>query len=257
MTTLDATFYSAGFMPEDRKGNPIPTRRGVLTAGLTYQVHGKGTIQVTGGNDATDTFQPKVNSVAIVAAPVVWATSHAATATAIAVAINAFYLANYSAASAQAGTLYYFATVSTDTVTVHQVNAGTITGALICTVVNDAAATVVDFAGDTDTPVAIYAGITSVPTGNYLTLAFDEAQLLWMTAAQRSRIAPVALLPDNAQAFELFAGRLEPGASGAAPAGRTITANATREIPWMDADTLMVISTAGAGVWDYELSYIA
>lgn len=255
-STLTSEKKSAAGMPLDKYGNPIPHDRAVLTAGLTYHLHAKGTVEVTGGAAGSDTFVVKVNSIAIMLV-VGWNTSHSATAILIANAINTFFLANYTKAAADDGDLFYFATVSAAVVTVHQVNPGTITGALATTVVNSATTTDVDFAGDTDSVVPIYAGITTVPSANYLTLGFDKTKLIFLTETEQNELAPVSFFPAAAQDFELFAGRLEPGASSAVPAGRTVAAASTRDIPWVDASALYVFKPASNGVWDYSLGYIS
>ena len=126
----------------------VGTYRARVTTGLRTRPLATGTIQVTTAG-AADTFDPKVNSVSLVSAPVVRDTNINTTAAAIATAINA-NAANHN----------YFATVSTDTVTVRQKKSGAITGALATTVTGTGATTTTDFSIDTDTWTEFVSGAT-------------------------------------------------------------------------------------------------
>lgn len=127
----------------------IQAYRARVNFGLRSRPLGSGTIEVTGGAAGTDTFDPQVNGVSLVSAPVAWTTSHNATATAIATAINANY-ANHN----------YVATVSADTVTVMQRKSGAITGSLATVVAANATTTDTDFSNDTDTWTEFVSGAT-------------------------------------------------------------------------------------------------
>lgn len=126
----------------------LPTMRARSTLGLRTRPLATGTIQVTTAGVA-DTFDPKVNSVSLVSAPVVRDTDVNTTAAAIATAINANF-ANHN----------YLATVATDTVTVRQRRSGAITGALATTVTGTGATTTTDFSIDTDTWTEFVSGAT-------------------------------------------------------------------------------------------------
>jgi hypothetical protein len=131
----------------------LQTPRGWVNAGLRRRAIGTQTLQVTGGAGGGDTFDPKLNGVSLVASPVAWATSHSATAAAIAAAINA-NVVNHP----QMGV---FATVATDTVTLKQLRSGAITGVLTCTLTGAATVTIANggnFTGDTDTWTVIECG---------------------------------------------------------------------------------------------------
>lgn len=142
-----------GKLPETKAGGPyesvMQAYRGRVPYGLRYRALGSGTIEVTGGDDSADTFDPQVNGVSLVAAPVAWTSSNAATATAIATAINANQ-ANHN----------YIATVSSATVTVMQRKSGLVPGALATVVVSDATTTDTDFSNDTDTWTEFISGAT-------------------------------------------------------------------------------------------------
>jgi hypothetical protein len=129
----------------------LPAYRARVNFGLRTRPLGTITYQVTGGDDATDTFDVLAGSTSLLAAPVEWTTSHAATAEDIADAINANY-ANHN----------YLATVSSDTVTIMQRKSGA-APTFSVTEVNDAAGTLAnsgDMSNDTDTWTEFVSGAT-------------------------------------------------------------------------------------------------
>lgn len=227
----------------------VNAERGWLNAGLTYKVHEKATYQVTAGAAGTDTFTPKIAGTAIVSGAVAWTSSHNATATAIATAINANRATNFT------NGFYVLATVSTDTVTIHYLQWKDVSadvGSFTMTVANNADGTLVDFTGYSATPVEIQPGITSVPTGNLLTLNWDSAYCYLETDAVNALIT--TLYPGAAQAFEYFRGTVPvPTTPQAAPVGSTYATTELKGIPWVGAQGSLIIYPASAGVWDYLL----
>lgn len=129
----------------------IQAYRARVNFGLRTRPLGTITYQVTGGDDATDTFNVFAGTTSITGGAVAWTTSHAATATAIATAINAAYASHN-----------YLATVSSDTVTIMQRKSGA-APTFSVTVVNDAAGTLANsgnMSNDTDTWTEFVSGAT-------------------------------------------------------------------------------------------------
>jgi len=156
-----------GHLPTSPKpsslSDPIETYRARVNVGLRRRAIGRWTFQVTGGDDAADTFDFTVGGVSILSAPVAWTTNHNTTAAAIATAINA-----------NAANNNYFATVSTDTVTIRQRKSGAVT--ITKVVVGDAAGTLTAAFASTDTWTEFVSGAT-LDGDEYYELSWSGALL--------------------------------------------------------------------------------
>lgn len=218
---------------------PIQAPRGVATVGLRSRILADGSIQVTGGSTGTDTFEPTVDGVAIVAAPVAWTSSHNGTAEAIAVAINA-----------AAASHTYVATVSTDTVTIKQRVGGAAT--LTCALGGSAAATVTDFTGDTDDWTEFVSGAT-FDGDAYHELSWSGALISADMAEAR---ATSVMLYCDGQAFQLWFEGLRSSGTAIIQGVPYATATWTRQYPWIDSDANTVIKLASDEELLYEVTYI-
>lgn len=156
----------------------VGTYRARVTTGLRYRAIGRWTFQVTGGDNAADTFNITVAGSSITGGAVAWNTSHNQTATDIATAINA-----------NSATTGFLATVSTDTVTIYQKKSGAKT--LVKAVVGDATATLTAAFASTDTWTEFVSGATF--DGN------EYYELSWSGALMK--VADVTT--DNARAVDL------------------------------------------------------
>lgn len=145
----------------------VPTLRARPTIGLRTRPLGTITYEVTGGDNAADTFDMLAGGVSLVAAPVAWTSSHGTTAAAIATAINANFAAHN-----------YLATVSSATVTIMQRRSGA-APTFSVTEVGDAAGTLGgsgNMTGDTDTWTEFVSGAT-FDGALYYELGFSGALL--------------------------------------------------------------------------------
>lgn len=152
-----------GTIPRDQFTSAVNAYRARVTTGLRYRGIGRWTFQVTAG-----TADPGVNTIALTAdgtnitgGTVDWITSNNATAEDIADAINA-----------NSGTTGFFATVSTDTVTIYQKRSGAVVMAKV--VAGDADGTLTAAFASTDTWTEFVSGATF--DGNeYYELSFSGA----------------------------------------------------------------------------------
>lgn len=250
-----------GTIPRDEFGNIISHHRGRVTFGFRYRQLGTQTIQVTGGNDATDTFLPKEGTTNLVSAAVAWTTSHNATAAAIAVAINA-NAANHN----------WVATVSADTVTLRQ-RRGRASGTISVTVTNDAAVTVANSGnptGDTDSWTEFVSGAT-FDGDQYYEFGWDPATVIdgvlddetddtdddAATALTGALVTQLRLYCDG-QAFRLWMGGLRAAADASALVQGIPVASATWSdwIEWLGATTPLVIKLAADEELLAEAKYI-
>lgn len=223
----------------------LNTCRGWTNFGLRSRPIGRWTFQVTGGNDAADTFDFTVAGVSILAAPVAWNTSHNQTATDIATAINA-----NAAASG------FYATVSTDTVTIRQRKSGAKT--ITKVVVSDATGTLTAAFASSDTWTERLSGVTLDGDEYYElgwsgALVVDSAQSTDLTNA---RIVDIQLKVTG-QAFELWSGEGVATSANVILAGDPTAADTwTLVLPWMDAAFPLTIKLAADAVLAYHANVV-
>jgi len=232
----------------------LPTHRGWANTGLRTRPLGTITIQVTGGDDAADTFVVNDAGVAICAA-VPWTTSHNATAALIAVAINTFRAANPTVSN-------WVATAATDTVTMRQLRGGA-AGTITVTVVGDAAATPANsgnVSNDTNSWTEFVSGATfdgdlyyELGWSGALAAAYgDNADLT------NARVIDITLMCDG-QAVQLWSGGIRANTGATAlvqgiPLATTVWAHEKLGgyLPWLDAALPLAIKVAS----DEEVLYL-
>lgn len=248
-----------GHLPESNLSATFKSKvqafRGFLTAGLKTRPLGTITIQVTAGNDVTDTYVVKDNSVAIMAS-VGWAVSHANTAGLIATAINAYADANPTISN-------WVAEVTTDTVTIRQRRSGTAAGTITCTVVGDAAVTIPNagnVSNDTNTYTPFYSGGT-FDGDLYYELAFDASLALHAfndAAGEITSPAPQLIDVDfivTGQAAKFWSGLHT--VNNVITDGYTLAADTKSEkLPWVNGEGTLIIKIAADAVMKYCLRYI-
>lgn len=217
----------------------IQSNRAWVNMGFRTRPLGTITIQVTGGDDVTDTYVVKDAGVAIMAA-VGWAVSHNATAAAIAVAINAFRDANPTVSN-------WVATAAADTITLRQVRSG-VAGTITVTVVGDAVATPANsgnVSNDTDTWTEFVSGAT-FDGDLYYELGWSGAlAILPGQDLTNARISHAKFYCDG-QAFQLWSGGLRANAAATALVQGIPVASVTwtEWLPWLDADVSLIIKVA-------------
>lgn len=192
---------------------PVQTHRGWTNAGLRRRPHGRWTFQVIAGDDAADTFDLTAGGVSILAAPVAWTTNHNTTATAIATAVNA-----------NTATSGYYATVSTDTVTIRQRSAGAVVMAKV--VVGDADGTLTAAFASSSTYTEVLSG-TAFDGDEYYQLTWSGALVVDASNGvdlTNARAAHVDLYGDD-QAFQIWSGKGVQTASNVILAGHPVAAD--------------------------------
>lgn len=246
---LPETNLSASFKSK------IQAFRGFLTSGLKVRPLATQTIQVTGGNDVTDTFVVKDNSVAIMAA-VGWAVSHNNTAALIATAINAYADANPTVSN-------WVAEVATDTVTIRQRRSGLAAGTISCTVVGDAATTIANAgnpSNDTNTYTPFYSGGT-FDGDLYYELAFDATLALHAFNDANGEItSPAPMLLDIDFYIVGQSGKFWSGlqtVSNVITDGYTLAADTKSEkLPWVNGEGTLIVKIAADAVVRYMFRYV-
>lgn len=235
-----------GALPQDVFAARVQVHRGWTNAGLRRRAIGRWTFQVTGGDDAADTFDFTVGGVSILAAPVAWTTNHNTTATAIATAINA-----NSAASG------FYATVSTDTVTIRQRRSGAVT--ITKVVVGDAAGTLTAAFASTDTWTEVVSG-AGFDGDEYYELSFSGALVLDTPGDVDLTGAVITHLDvyGDDQAIQLWSGKGVQTASNVIVAGYPIAADTwERDLPWLDSALPLTIKfAADVTAFKYKARYI-
>lgn len=224
----------------------IDTHRGWTNAGLRRRPIGRWTFQVTGGDDAADTFDFTVGGTSILSAPVAWTTNHNTTATAIATAINA----NSSASG-------YYATVSTDTVTIRQRRSGAVT--ITKVVVGDAAGTLTAAFASSDTWTEIVSG-TAMDGDEYYELGWSGALVIDTPGSvdlTNARLCHIRLHGDS-QAFQLWSGKGVQTSSNTILAGQPVAADTwTDRLPWFNAAIPLTVKfAADVTTFKYEALFI-
>lgn len=227
---------------------PLQTHRDWTNFGLRSRPIGRWTYQVTGGTeDPANTHDITVGSggTSLVGTPVATGASASATATAIATAINAL-----------TATTGYYATVSTDTVTIRQRKSGAIT--LVKVVAGDATATLSAAFASSDTWTEHLSGATF--DGNeYYELSWSGA--LVVDAAQGTNLTNARLthirFKATGQAFELWSGEGVITSANVILAGDPTAADTwTEDLPWMDGAVPKTIKVAADAVLAYHAKYI-
>ena len=227
-----------GALPRDVMNRIIESYRGWTNYGLRKRVMGRWTFQVTGGNDATDTFNFTVGGASICGGVVAWTSSHNATATAIATAINA-----------QGNN--YIATVSTDTVTIRQrKTAGAVT--ITKVVVNDAAGTLTAVTASTDTYTEHISG-GSMDGDEYYELTWSGALCTEESLGNATLVAIRFYV--SGQAFQLYAGGIRQSANVILTGDPTAAATWTEDLPMLNAARNLVIKVAADDTLQYHAKY--
>lgn len=241
---LAANYPLAGALPRDVLGTPVQTTRGWTNSGLRSRPIGRWTFLVTAGAAGTDTFSFTANGVAIVSAPVAWTTSNAATATAIATAINA-----YSATSG------FYATVSSETVTIRQRSSGAVTMAKV--VAGDADGTLTAAFASSDTWTELLSGAT-FDGDEYYELSWSGALVVDVTRGVdlSDAIAESVRLYCDGQAFLLWSGKGVQTAGNVILSGHPVaSATWTNRLPWLSGLPLTIKVAADAPLL-YEVMHI-
>lgn len=239
-----------GALVQDKFGIRGQLYRGWTNFGLRSRPIGRWTYQVTAGSaGAPNTHNLTVGGVSICGGAVTQAASNNATATAIATAINA----NAYAAVASGGG--YYATVSTDTVTIRQRKSGAIT--ITKTVAGDATGTLTAAFASSDTWTEALSGATF--DGNeYYELGWDGSQVIDLNQGTNLTNATVTSvrLKVTGQAFELWAGEGVATSSNVILAGDTTAADTwTEDLPWVNAAFPLTIKLAADAVLSHHVKY--
>lgn len=233
-----------GHLPLDVRDTSAQTHHGWTDAGLRSRPIGRWTFQVTGGNDGADTFDFTVGGTSILLAPVAWTTSHNTTATAIATAINA-----NSAASG------FYATVSTDTVTIRQRRSGAKT--IVKVVVGDAAGTLTAAFASSDTWTEVQCG-AAFDGDEYYELSWSGALVVDTPGGVNltGAVAESLDLYGSDQAFQLWSGKGVQTSSNVILSGYSVAADTwERSLPWLGALPLTVKFAADVAVIKYRVRY--
>lgn len=224
-----------GALPRDRQGEAMQTPRGWTNAGLKARPVGRWTFEVTAGDDAADTFNLLADGVSILLAPVAWTTSHSATATAIATAVNANSMASG-----------FYATVSSATVTIRQRSSGLV--AMTKAVVNDAEGTLTAAFASSNTWTEIISGAT-FDGDEYYQLVFDGSLVRDVPAGVdlSNAVAAAAWMRVTGQAFQLWSGKGVQTAGNVILSGDPTAADTwTEKLPWVSGLPLTVKLAADA-----------
>lgn len=239
-----------GALVQDKFGNRGQLYRGWTNFGLRSRPIGRWTYQVTAGTEgAPNTHNLTVGGVSICGGVVTQAASNNATATAIATAINT----NAYAAVASGGG--YYATVSTDTVTIRQRKSGAIT--LAKAVAGDAAGTLTAAFASSDTWTEVFSGAT-FDGAEYYELSWSAALVVDLNqGTDLTNAMPVSIrLKATGQAFELWSGEGPTTASNVILAGDPTAADTwTEDLPWLNGALPLTIKLAADAVLAHHVKY--
>ena len=220
--------------------------RGWTNYGLQKRVMGRYTFQITGGsNGAGNTYDLTANSVSLVGTPVASTGTPNTDAASFATAVNA-----------RTSVTGFYATVSTDTVTVRQGISGAVTMAKVVT--GDATATLATGVASTDTWTEHLSGVSFDGDEYYQirwlnTLVVSTPQGTNLTGATCTAIK----IKVTGQAFELWNGRGVETSSNTILAGDPTAADTfTEDLPWVNCATPMTIKVAADAVLSYHVKYI-
>ena len=242
---------TVGQLVRDARGTAGQLYRGWTNFGLRYRPIGRWTYQVTAGSaGAPNTHNLTVGGVSICGGAVTQAASNNATATAIATAINA----NAYAAVASGGG--YYATVSTDTVTIRQRKSGAIT--ISKTVAGDATGTLTAAFASSDTWTEHLSGV-SFDGNEYYELSWLGSLVADLNqATDLSNAMQVSIrIKVTGQAFELWSGEGVATSSNVILAGDPTAADTwTEDLPWLNGALPLTIKVAADAVLSYHAKYI-
>lgn len=230
-----------GTVPRDEFGSIANTVRGRVNVGLRYRGLGRWTFQVTGGDDAADTFDFTADGTSILSAPVAWTTNHNTTAAAIATAINA----NQAVSG-------FIATVSTDTVTIRQVTSGAVTLAKV--VVGDAAGTLTAAFASTSTWTEFVSGDTFDGDEYYELSWLGSLVAMGSVTLTNAVLRAISLMCDG-QAFQTWTGGLRTESNAIVQGIPTATATWRTSVPWLASAVPMIIKLAADEELLYEAEY--
>lgn len=223
-----------GTLPQDEFGTRKQLNRGWTNAGLRSRPIGRWTLQLTAGtNDPANTYDITVGGTSILTAPVQATGVPNTDAASFATAVNA----NSDASG-------FYATVSTDTVTLRQRRSGAVTIAKV--VAGDATATLTAAFASSDTWTEVLSG-TAFDGDEYYELGWsgalvvDTANGLDLTNAI---ITHLDIYGDD-QAFQLWSGKGVQTSSNAILAGHPVAAATWEEnLPWLNASLPLTIKFA-------------
>lgn len=224
----------------------LQTYRGWTNFGLRSRPIGRWTFQITGGSaGAGNTYDITVGGVSIISAPVASTGVPNTDAATFATAVNA-----------SAATSGFYATVSTDTVTIRQRKSGAKT--LVKVVAGDATATLAAAFASSDTWTERLSGVT-FDGDEYYELGF--AGNLVIDAAQGTDLTNARVLSVRfkvtGQAFQLWSGEGVATAANVILAGDPTAADTwTEDLPWIDAALPLTIKVAADAVLSYHAKFI-
>jgi hypothetical protein len=227
-----------GVLPRDAQGNALQLDRGVTQFGVKVRPLGTIAIQLTAGSGAA-TWTYKDNGVAIMA-PVTFSANLNTTAALIAVAINAFRLANPTISN-------WVATASTDTITLRQIRSGA-AGTIPLPATGDAAgapANSGNVSNDTDTWTEFVGGAT-FDGDLYYEMTWDGSLVLDAGVSLSKAVLRAISLYCDGQAFQYWLGGLRANAAATALIQGIPVASQTWEenIPWLGAVSTFTIKVA-------------
>ena len=223
----------------------LQTYRGWTNYGLRKRVIGRYTFQITGGSaGAGNTYSITINGVAL-CTPVASTGTPNTDAASLATAINA--------ATATSG---WYATVSTDTVTIRQRKSGAVTVAKV--VAGDATATLATGVAATDTWTEHLSGV-SMDGDEYYEFSFSGA--LVVDAAQGTDLTNARIISIRfkltGQAFQLWSGEGVITSSNVILAGDPTAADTwTEDLPWVDGAIPLTFKGAAGAVLSYHAKFI-
>lgn len=226
----------------------LPTNRGWTNAGLRSRPIGRYTYQITGGSaNAANTYDVTADGVSLTGgSPVVSTATPNTDAASLATAINA-----YSATSG------WYATVSTDTVTIRQRRSGAVTIAKVVT--GDATATLATGIASTNTWTEHLSG-TAFDGDEYYELGWSGALVVDTPGSvnlTNARVTELDLYGDD-QAFQLWSGKGVQTSSNVILAGHPVAADTwENNLPWLGAALPLTIKfAADVTAFKHRVKYI-
>lgn len=225
---------------------PVQTHRGWTNAGLRRRPHGRWTFQATAGTaDPANTFDFTVGGVSILTAPVESAGAVNTDATAIATAVNAN--------SAVSG---YYATVSTNTVTIRQRSTGAVTITKVVT--GDAAGTLTAAFASSSTYTEVLSG-TAFDGDEYYQLTWSGALVVDASNSvdlTNARATHVDLYGDD-QAFQLWSGKGVQTSSNVILVGHPVAADTwENNLPFIGGGPMTIKFAADVTTFKHRVKYI-
>lgn len=224
----------------------VSSHSGWTNAGLRRRPIGRWTFQLTAGsNDPANTYDLTVGGVSIISAPVQATGTPNTDAASFATAVNA-----------NSATSGYYATVSTDTVTIRQRRSGAKT--LTKVVTGDATATLSAAFASSDTWTEIVSG-TAFDGDEYYELGWSGALVVDVPGSvdlTNARAAHLDLYGDD-QAFQLWSGKGVQTSANVILAGQPVDADTWElALPWLRGLPLTIKFAADVTVFKYRVKYI-